>query len=148
MTEHTIESLSGKDLLELREIATKLKIKPHHNAKEATIIRQILQQPKAYVRDAMEHVGTTPTAPVHDNTEEQVMEAIKTFVDKDGFEVEFPGDNTWIFKYKGAEESGNMSIPLRLIKQKAGFVARGRRALMSMGRDKTYKGYADTIIMG
>lgn len=150
MTEQTAETLNGKSLEELRVIADKLKIKYHHNAKEATIIKQIMQQPKAYVRDSMEHVATTPIAPTHNNTPDMVMEAIKVYADKDGYETEFPDDGTWIFKYNGAEESGNLAIPLRLIKQKAEFVARGRRALRALGRpDQTYPGkYNDTIIMG
>ena len=147
---HTQESLSGKSLEELKVIATKLNIKPHHNAKEATIIKHILQQPKAYVRDAMEHVATTPAAPVHNNTPDMVMETIKPYADKEGFEVTFPDDGTWIFKYKGAEESGNLAIPLRLIKQKAEFVARGRRAIRHMqGFEGGRTGkYTDTVIAG
>ena len=146
---HTAETLAGKSLEDLRVIADKLKIKVHHNAKEHSIIRQIMQQPKAYVRDSMEHVATTPVAPTHNNTPDMVMDAIKVYADKEGYVTEFPDDGTWIFKFRGAEESGNLAIPLRLIKQKAEFVARGRRALMSMGKDNTYPGkYTDTIISG
>jgi len=149
MTTHTQESLSGKTPEELRVIAKKLNMKPHHNAKPETIIRQILQQPQAYVRDAMQHVATTPVAPTHDNSPEIVLEAIKQYSDKEGFTAEFPDDGTWIFKCRGSEESGNLAIPLRIIKQKALFVAKGRRALMSLGKDNTYPGkYSDTIISG
>lgn len=147
---HTQESLAGKSIEDLRIIAGKLNIKPHHNAKAATIIGHILQQPKAYVRDAMEHIATTPIAPTHNNTSDMVMEAIKPYANKEGFEAEFPQDGTWIFKYKGAEESGNLCIPLRLIKQKAEFVSRGRRALRHMeGFESGRTGkYNDTVIAG
>jgi hypothetical protein len=146
MSEYTQEELSTKNLDELKEIAKKLKIKSHPSIKEANLIKKILQQPQAYVRDAMKHQAETPVAPVDHNTPEEVMEVIKTFAEKPGFEVEFPEDGTWIFRYRGAEESGNLAIPIRVIKQKAMFVARGRRALMGLGKDNTYKGYTDNIL--
>lgn len=140
--------LQGKTPDELRAIAVSLKIRPHPRAKAETLINQILQQPQAYVANAMEHKAVAPAKPVHNNTPDMVLDAIKPFSAKDGFIAEFPDDGTWVFKYKGAEESGNLAIPLRVIKMKAENVSKGRRAPLSMGRDGQYKGYADTILMG
>lgn len=149
---HTKESLSMMTETELRTIAQQLNIKAHPNAKPETIIYKILQQPQSAIAetlDPMEHKAAQPVAPVVVNTAEIIMEAIKDYAKKDGFVATFPNDGTWIFKYKGAEDSGNMSIPLRVIKQRAAIVARGASKLMSMGRDGTYgNSYTDTIIMG
>jgi hypothetical protein len=76
-----------------------------------------------------------------------IRTACQAFIDK-GVEVTFPDDGTWIAKYKGAEESGNCAIPLRVIKMKIQSVAQGKRGLPNMGRDGTYgNSYADTILM-
>jgi hypothetical protein len=155
---HTAESLAGKTIEELRGIAQQLNIKPHHKAKPETLIYQIMQQPQSALNaampaegaenDPMQHKAAQPVAPVVANTEDSIREAIEAYTKKDGFVATFPGDGTWIFKFQGAEDSGNMSIPLRVIKQRAAIVARGASRLMSMGNDGTYKGYADTIIHG
>lgn len=144
--------LQGKNVDELREIAKALKIKPHPRAKADTLISQILQQPVAYQNKAMEHKAQETAKPVHNNTPEMVLDAIKVFAAKEGFVADFPDDGTWVFKYKGAEDSGNLSIPLRLIKQKAESVSRGRRAPIGAPRDTfdpiVGKGYANTVLMG
>jgi hypothetical protein len=138
--------LAGKTREELVKIAQDLNIKVHHKARPETIINQITEyaQPK---RDKMQHVAATPVAPVYNNTPEDIRTACQAFIDK-GVEVTFPDDGTWIAKYKGAEESGNCAIPLRVIKMKIQSVAQGKRGLPNMGRDGTYgNSYADTILM-
>lgn len=125
------EELGGKSVEELREIADKLKIKVHHKAGAESIIGQIVSQPIAYQRDAMKHVAEKQEPPTFDNTEEQILDAIKSFTDK-GLEVKFPGDGTWYFNFKGREECGNMQIPLRVIKSKAENVSRGALRLKKM----------------
>lgn len=150
----TLEALKGKSLDELRAIATKIGIVPHYRAKPETLMRQILE--KSLVQPTppktMEHKAEAPAKPVHNNTPEDVLEAIKMFTAKEGFKADFPGDGTWIFKYKGAEESGNLAIPLRVIKIKAENVSRGRRAPIAMPSETfdnaVAKGYANTVLMG
>jgi hypothetical protein len=93
-----------------------------------------------------------PTFSKHHNTEESVREAIAKYLNVDGFMAKFTQDpetgaNVWHFRCKGAEESGNMDIPLRVIVMKAESVARGARGLKAIKGDGTYKGYADTIFM-
>jgi len=135
------------DRAEAVELATKLGIKVHHNAKLETILMQINQQPQAFQNDAMKHVAESPVEPVHVNTPEVVNEAIAAYLAKPGFEAIYREDNTWNFKCRGAEDSGNLSIPLRIIKMKAESVSRGKRALIGEKGDGTYKGHADNIIM-
>lgn len=131
---NTREELTGKSVDELREIAAKLKIKVHHKAGAESIIGQIVAQPVAYQRDAMEHVATTPLAPTFDNSEEEVLSAVQSYIDK-GLVVKFPGDSTWHFSFKGREECGNMQIPLRIIKNKAENVSRGALRVKMMNFD-------------
>ncbi len=89
--------------------------------------------------DAIQRAGDTaikkanadaaPAKPViaHNNTADQVRQAIEPLVAKHaGFEQIY-NDVSWTFRCKGAEDSGNLNIPLRLIKVKAETVARGAR---------------------
>lgn len=144
---HTREALVAKSIDELKEIAKGMKIKFHPNVKVESLIDRINQQPQSVVRDTMKHVAENPAAPVFDNTPDEVMAAIQPYL-KEGFDVKFPDDGTWHFKYKGREECGNLKIPLRVIRNKAENVSRGALRLKSMGVDGTYSGYADQIIAG
>lgn len=93
-----------------------------------------------------------PTWAKHSCTEEQVREAAAAFINKEGFVAIFATDpetgaRTWHFKYKGAEDCGNMDVPLKVIVTKAESVSRGARGIKAIKGDGTYKGYADTIFM-
>ena len=138
----TKEDLALKSPEEIRTIAETLKIKPHAAATADTMTQQIMQQPQAYIAAAMLHKAEMPIAATIHNTEEAVREAIKAHALVDGFEVKFPDDGTWSFKCRGSEDSGNMSIPLRVIAMKAEMVSRGRRVL------KGFKDGSDTVIWG
>jgi len=142
------EELAGKSREELVTIAKKLNINPHHKASEATIIEKIMQQPVAYQDDALKHVAEKPVAPVQHNTEDDIRNVLKPFTDK-GLELSFPGDGTWVINMRGRNESGNMQIPLRVIRIKAENVSRGPLRLKSMGTDGTYpNSYTDHILAG
>lgn len=139
-------TLYDMPLEQVREVAMKLGIKPHHKAKKETIINQINQQPSAYKAQALGE-NHEKMAPAHVNTVEDVKEACKKFLAIDGFKALFPDDGTWIFSYKGSEESGNMAIPLVIIRNKAENVSRGKRGMKLISKgDDTYKGYADQIL--
>ncbi len=121
-----LTSLSREELV---NIAKSLGIKPHHKAKEESLIYQIMQQPEYARDDVMKHRAERAVAPTIHYTEEQVKEAIKPFLAKEGFTATFPGDGTWIFRCLGAEDSGTLSQPIRTIVQRAQYVSRGRFAL-------------------
>lgn len=127
----TREQLATKSSGELKDLAKRMNIKHHPNIKDTNLIEKICQQPQAVVYDSMKHVAAQVAAPVFDNTEQEVLEAIRPLM-REGFEAKFPGDGTWLFKYKGREESGNMKIPLRVIKLKAENVARGALRLRTI----------------
>lgn len=127
-----LKSLSREQLI---ETAGKLGLQIHWKAKPETIIKQITQKAfeKPQSKQSMEHVAEKPQAPVIHNTPETVLNAIKHITDKKPeFVADFSEEGVWHFKYKGAEECGNLSIPLRLIVQKANNVARGRLMVRGM----------------
>ena len=143
-------SLEEKTLDELREIAKDLGIKVHHMAKEKSIIAQINKQQPHRVEaslQASEKTVQAANAPEATNTPEDVKEALSALKTRlPEFEVIFPDDNTWIFKFRGAEDSGNLAIPLRVIVMKANNVARGRRSMRTLGREETDSSYAGAIL--
>jgi hypothetical protein len=86
-------------------------------------------------------------APVPDNTPDDVRKAIQHVLNaKGGFEAVFPDDGTWIFRYAGAEDSGTLKMPIRIIVQKAERVSRGRYSLPILGRDSSDTTYTGKII--
>ena len=68
------------------------------------------------------------------NTPEEIREAVKKQLDKEGFEAVFT-DETWHFKFRGCEDTGHLSVPLRVIKMKAENVGYGARALPMVNID-------------
>lgn len=89
---------------------------------------------------------TSPKAVVM-QTPDAVNEAIKHCLAKAGFEAKYPDDaTTWNFKYKGAEDSGSMSMPLKHIVMKANQVARGAINPSSFGFDGADRSYAGRIL--
>lgn len=119
------DTLKTKTRAELLEICANLNIKAHHKAKDETLIERILSQPVAYQNEAMRPAADR-IAPDHDNTPDQVLEAIKTYAAKDGFKANFNEDqSTWHFSYRGREDSGTLKMPMKVIVMKAEQVSRG-----------------------
>lgn len=119
--------LATKSRDELADIATKLKIKVHHKHTAETLINKISQQPQAYQNAAVDD----PVAPVvvFSNTKEEILAALgPRFTGKEGFKIDFPGDNTVIFTYRGISESVNMSVPMKVIKRQAEMAAKVKYA--------------------
>ena len=123
----SLENLLALPPEQLRIEAEKQGLKPHHKAKPETIAKQLMDKitnpPKA---EEMKHPAEKKTEPAKVNTQEEVRKACEKIFQKEGYEVEFKGE-TWRFKYKGAEDSGHMSVPLRVIKMKAESVGHGAR---------------------
>lgn len=132
-----LSKLDALPIEEVRVLAGQMGIQAHHKTGKEKLVNMIkeaaLTPAKPQVEQSMEHVAAKPVEPVITNTPEMVLEAIKDITDKKpDFQALFPNDGTWIFKCKGAEESGNLSIPLRVIKMKAQSVSRGRMAPQSI----------------
>lgn len=112
---------------QLKEFADKMGVKVHHKAKDETIRKVILDQvnsresPKV-IEDREEIEIVAPKV----NTQEEVLEAIGPL--KDGFKVDFPGDDTVIFTYRGISESIHLTAPLHLIKRQAIMAAKPKYA--------------------
>lgn len=117
---------------ELRKLADTLGLKPHHKASDETVINQIMQQPMSRIEAAINGKVEKPVVVASVNTKEQVLESIKKFTEKEGFSASFNDkDNTWHFKCRGAEDSGNLSIPLKVIVTKADMVSKGAKRLLA-----------------
>ena len=122
-----MDNLENKSLEEIRAIADKLNIKYHHLAKAETIIAQINQQGVARIDDAMQHPAEKPVETlVKFNTQQEVIDAVQMYLNK-GVTADFDDvDQTVTFRYNGREECINLSTPLRVIRQKAENVSKGR----------------------
>lgn len=118
-----------ENIEQARDLAKKMGLRVHHKSSMPTIIKQIMEAQKVPITKPMEHKAEKAVTPEITNTEEQVLEAIKPYLTVDGFTAQFLPDNTWVFKRGKAEDSGNMSIPLRVIRMKAENVSRGTRQL-------------------
>jgi hypothetical protein len=124
--------LVARDVKDLRMLAAQYGIKVHHKAKAETIAKLIVEHVTEKPKESLKHVAEKPKPAEVIHTPEEVNEVIKAFSAKEGYVVEYPGDDTWIFKYKGAEESGHMSTPLRVIRMKAESVSRGARRIVTV----------------
>lgn len=121
---------------ELRNLAISQGLKPHHRAKPMTLAQAIIDHVSAAPPQPqnMKHPAErAQPAPLKIHTPDEVRKDCAEYLDKDGFEAIFREDNTWHFKYKGAEDSGHMSTIMRVIKLKAMTVAQGARKLRTMG---------------
>lgn len=149
-----LKTMSREQLL---EVAGKQGMRVHWKAKSENIIKQIMEAVLTPQKPAeMQHKAEKP-APVADhNTPEQVeavIADIKARVPQ--FEAIYNSEeNTWHFRCKGAEECGNLDIPLRVIKMKAQTVSRGRLQLMGLTEhfDRTAASgnstYTNTVLAG
>lgn len=128
------ENLKNLPIAELRQLAVAQGLTPHHRAGADTIIKQIVEHvtalaPSMASRDHPAIVGQSEKISV--NTRDQIMDAIKDYASVDGFKIDFDEPaGTWRMRYKNSEDSGHMSVPLRIIKMKAESVVRARTPLM------------------
>jgi len=126
---HIQSLVDANDVDALKNLAAMQGLKIHHAMKNPqkiaqAIIDKVAEPPKHDLR----HPAEKPQQqPARCNTQEEVREVCKRFFDKPGFLVTFE-DDTWRFQCKGAEDSGHMSVPLRVIQWKAEVVSRGANA--------------------
>jgi len=119
------DELKSRDVKDLRKLAAQYGIRVGGRAKPETIAKMIVEFIQNKPKQEMQHPAEKPAIQEAQlNTEEAVRHALGDLLNKPGFFAIFE-NNTWWFKYKGAEECGHMSVPLRLIKTKAMQVSRG-----------------------
>ncbi len=123
------DELASRDIKDLRKLAAQYSIRTHGRQKAETIAKLIVEHIQAKPHgNELKHAAEKPQPrPLVVNTEAEIREVIAPFARKEGFQVEFPGDDTWIFRYKGSEESGHNSCLLRVIRMKAESVSKGAR---------------------
>lgn len=124
------DELKSRPVEDLRLLAAQYGIKTHHRAKAETIAKLIVEHATTPVKpsvDAMKHPAEQTKAPPPVNTQDAVLAAVNHLVTKPGFTATFPGDDTVVFKYKGAEESVHLSTIMRVIRTRAQFVAEGAK---------------------
>ena len=121
------DELKSRDIKDLRKLAAQYGIKTHPRHKPETVAKLIVEHitAKPHGQDQMKHVAELTKEPAKINTEDEIKDAIKHLLEKPHFTITFPGDDTWIAKCRGAEESGHMSVPLRVLRSKCEGVARG-----------------------
>lgn len=125
---------------QLMEVAGKTGVKVHWKAKPETIIKHIMEtalnqqmQPiDQFKGEDMRPKALKAKTAEYNYTEEDVREACADYLKKEGFEAKFPGDDTVVVRYKGAEDSLNLKQPMSVIKRKIAAVAQGRIALRSL----------------
>ena len=127
------DALKNKSKEELRTLAVQCGLEPHPRMKEETLIKMIIDSaanPKP--PEDLKHPAERKKEPEAIHTEEEVRELVKQFAAKDGYQLTFPGDDTVIFKYKGAEDSCHLSSTLRNIKMRAESVSNGERKMRTI----------------
>lgn len=132
-----VNNLSDLSRDQLLELAGKQGLSVHHKAKPETIIKQIVdhmltpQQPQVN-QPPLEHYDPrlAPKKEPVFNTPEQVEEAIAHIkAAQPKFEALYNREErTVLFRCLGAEECHNLSVPLRVLVQKASMIKRGRIA--------------------
>lgn len=151
-----IDKLRDMKREELLSLAATQGVQVHWKAKNETIIKQIVEKISQSTQQGLKHVAEKPSTPVFHNTPEEVEEMLSTIKMKvPSFESIYDRDeNTWTFRCKGAEECGNLDIPMRVIQRKAAIIARGKIALRGLNDhfDKTnasgLSAYTNSVLAG
>lgn len=129
-----VKDLHKLERPQLVELAIKHGIKPHHKTKPETIIKQLVEAATKQKPQEMKHPAElTNTKEVKVNTVDEVEAVLKAVKERQKrFHVAYNDDGqTWHFMYKNdngktlREECGHLSVPLRIILQKANSVAQG-----------------------
>lgn len=120
---------------ELMQLAVSQGLSPHHRCAPETIAKMIMDNMVNPVPTVKHQEETSKIIDVKKepklNTEDEIRIACKKYFDKQGFVAEFT-DETWHFKCRGAEDSGHLTVPLRVIVMKAEMVSYGRRSPMGL----------------
>lgn len=152
-----LKTMKPEQLVELH--LRQLGRKPHPKAKPETVIKNIMESallpqvnPDTFKGEDMRPKAMKSKEPEYNYSEQDVLEACAEYVNREGFELKFPGDGTMIARYRGSEDSLNLKQPMQVIKRKLGAVAQGKRVLMGLTNefDSTHAGgksaYTNTVL--
>lgn len=137
--------LDELSLDELKTLASMLKVNYHPNSKEDSLIKKIEAQQPHVVRDTIAKMKAKAEkqSVVHSQEPNDIIAAVRQYIDK-GLEVTFNDiDDTWTFKCRGAEECGTIHQEMRRIIRCAENVSRGARVPRAIARsvgDPSYTG--------
>lgn len=116
-----------KDLVELKKLADKLGVPYGPNIGYDLLHSRVHEKTQPKPEPEPKKIVQKEKVDVSHSTPDDVLEAISAITSRNpSFIAEFD-DDTWRFTCNGAEDSGNMAIPLRVIVMKAESVAKGAR---------------------
>lgn len=177
MNINTLKKLPPQQLVEL---AGKTGVKFHPRKSVKTILKEATDSPEDFARMILDAVTPQPNQQVSNefdptnprisrlkalaeldklNTQEMVEEALAPLKARipqfeSSYRTEDDGAVTWHFKCKGAEDCGNLAIPMRIILVKADLVSRGK--VMPRGLNQHFdqfnvsgnNAYTNTVLAG
>lgn len=149
-----VDALKKQSAEELRALAVKYGVKVHHKAGQEKLVQAIVEHmtmPQVVAKPVMDLTHPALKVEAARNpvlTQEDVLLLTERFTARrPEFSVTFPDDNSWHFKYKGAEDSGSMDTLSRVIVMKAETVARGRVAPRGAPGGRVNGTYGDTLLV-
>lgn len=124
------DTLAARPIEELRLLARKSGLTPHHKAKPETLARQIVEATAPKPQRVTAPKREREVLDVH--SEGDVREMLAGF---DKLALKFPGDGTFIMSCRGTEESIHMSSKESIIRKKAQIISRGALKPVTMNMD-------------
>jgi hypothetical protein len=154
-----LDNLKSMSREQLVQLAITQGLSPHHKAKPETIIQQIIDKafvPQAPQTEAVDpRLTKTPHVAVFNTPEEVEAMVADIKARQPKFTTQYNDEERTVkFSCNGAEQTHNLSVPLRWLKVKATEVSRGRAALMGLNDqfDKLpvsgNNGYTNTVLAG
>lgn len=140
--------LTSKSVDELRDIARNLGAEVHHRAGKELLMNAITEKLLTPNDRNVEEQAPAKRERVEDAvlTPEQVKEALKPLKDKhQDLEIAFLEDGTWLLRRGKYMESGNMQMPLTVLKRKAEMFCRPR-PVQTLGREGSDPTYTGTVL--
>lgn len=139
------ETLATKSVEELRDLARKQGMTPHHRAKAETLARQIAEHVAVKpVPQAQQEPIAKPTPHMH--SEDEIRDILAPFKN---IRVEFPGDGTFVMRNGRAEDSLHMTTPREVILSPKHAVLINRGELRPISMDEAARrGAAKVVCMG
>lgn len=137
------DTLKAKPIEELRDLARKSGLTPHHKAKPETLARQIVEATAP--KPTQQHAPVVKEAP-YMHSEEEVRAMLEPYKN---ITLRFPGDGTFIMSNGKAEDSLHLTTPVAVIlgPKHARLINRGELRPISMD-EAARRGVSNATCMG